>query len=228
MYREYRDFRDRLHRTDGPAVESDDRKEWWVEGRRHNERGPSITTKHGTVWHYWRGTLVPKEVIEDPRSKKPADILKIENVEVRRSWMEAYGLDDFMLDMKPKVLHHLKEKDLMLVSLKVPNDEDLVMVRVKNSTPEGKWVGGTPCQKCVQKGYTLHPDSTPDDEVRIQCHPCLGTGKVGMDFVPELKDGKPYFKHYFLRVPPTMKDAEEAVAWTFGKKKGEYSPVVET
>ena len=40
------------------------------------------------------------------------------------------------------------------------------------------------------------------------------------------KDGT--VKDYFLRVPPGMKTAHEAVAWGFGMKPSEYSPEVET
>ncbi len=36
------------------------------------------------------------------------------------------------------------------------------------------------------------------------------------------------FKDYFLRVPPTMQTARQAVAWTFGKESHEYAPVLET
>lgn len=36
------------------------------------------------------------------------------------------------------------------------------------------------------------------------------------------------FRDYFLRVPPTMKTAQEAVAWTFGKSQDEYGPAKET
>jgi hypothetical protein len=35
-------------------------------------------------------------------------------------------------------------------------------------------------------------------------------------------------KEYFLRVPPDMTDADQAVAWTFGKTKDEYQPGIET
>jgi hypothetical protein len=35
-------------------------------------------------------------------------------------------------------------------------------------------------------------------------------------------------KTYFLRVPPTMKTAREAVAWTFEFSDGEYEPAVES
>lgn len=36
------------------------------------------------------------------------------------------------------------------------------------------------------------------------------------------------FKRYMLRVPPTMKTAKEAVAWTFGMGEKEYAPEVQT
>ncbi|MCV0384784.1 MAG: hypothetical protein K5799_15285 [Erythrobacter sp.] len=35
-------------------------------------------------------------------------------------------------------------------------------------------------------------------------------------------------KTYFLRVPPTMSTARQAVAWTFGKEAREYAPERET
>jgi len=36
------------------------------------------------------------------------------------------------------------------------------------------------------------------------------------------------FKDYWLRVPPTMRTAREAVAWTFGKTAAEYTPAVQS
>ena len=36
------------------------------------------------------------------------------------------------------------------------------------------------------------------------------------------------FRNYTLRVPPAMRTAREAVAWTFGKSQTEYSPEVQT
>lgn len=32
------------------------------------------------------------------------------------------------------------------------------------------------------------------------------------------------FKHYFLSVPPDLRTAHEAVAWTFGMSASEYRP----
>jgi hypothetical protein len=36
------------------------------------------------------------------------------------------------------------------------------------------------------------------------------------------------FKDYFLRVPPTVKTAREAVAWTFEKEADAYAPAAQT
>jgi hypothetical protein len=36
------------------------------------------------------------------------------------------------------------------------------------------------------------------------------------------------FKDYFLRVPPEMERAKQAVAWTFAKQEAEYGPCFET
>ena len=35
-------------------------------------------------------------------------------------------------------------------------------------------------------------------------------------------------KTYFLRVPPTMQTAHEAVAWTFDKKQIDYAPIFQS
>jgi hypothetical protein len=36
------------------------------------------------------------------------------------------------------------------------------------------------------------------------------------------------FKEYWLRVPPDMRTAREAVAWTFGFATEDYAPLMET
>ena len=64
---------------------------------------------------------------------------------------------------------------------------------------------------------TLYRKEIPGDEALLMV-------KV-VNSTPEA-DGS--FKDYFLRVPPTMKRAREAVAWTFGKTEAEYEPAMET
>ena len=39
-----------LHRIDGPAVESKDRKAWYVNGERHRIDGPAVESKNNKEW----------------------------------------------------------------------------------------------------------------------------------------------------------------------------------
>ena len=64
---------------------------------------------------------------------------------------------------------------------------------------------------------TLYRKEIPNDEPLVMV-------KV-VNSTPE-PDGS--FKDYFIRVPPQIKRAREAVAWTFGKKEMEYAPCVQT
>jgi hypothetical protein len=64
---------------------------------------------------------------------------------------------------------------------------------------------------------TLYSKQIPGDEPLMMV-------KV-VNATPE-PDGS--FKDYFLRVPPTLQTAREAVAWTFGKSSEDYEPLKET
>jgi hypothetical protein len=64
---------------------------------------------------------------------------------------------------------------------------------------------------------TLYSMNTRGDEPIFVVHVINST--------PE-PDGS--YNEYFLRVPPTMKRAREAVAWTFGLTEEEYIPLAET
>ena len=52
------------------------------------------------------------------------------------------------------------------------------------------------------------------------------TTMARIGFASKLK--KPRFKEYFLRVPPGIKTAREAVAWTFNVAPENYTPSVQT
>ncbi len=69
-------------------------------GRLHCADGPAVSSRAGTRWFYWRGVRVPRLVIEDPRSVSVETIWKVENVEVRRAWLESYGLEQALTDLR--------------------------------------------------------------------------------------------------------------------------------
>lgn len=64
---------------------------------------------------------------------------------------------------------------------------------------------------------TLYRKAIPDDE------PLVMVKVVNSTMEP---DGS--FKDYFLRVPPTMERARQAVAWTFNLPEMDYQPCMET
>jgi hypothetical protein len=78
------------------------------------------------------------------------------------------------------------------------------------------WEGGA--KQIHQDDYgTLYRRDLPGDEPLVMV-------KV-VNSTPE-PTGE--FRDYFLRVPPTMRTAREAVAWTFDVPADEYAPLVET
>jgi hypothetical protein len=142
--------------------------------RLHSETGPACAFRDGWELWYWHGVRVPETVITNPQAITTKQVEEESNAEVRRVMIERYGQERFLLNSGAQEIHRdgfgvLYRKDL-------PDDEPLVMVKVRNSTPE------------------------PDGSVR----------------------------DYFLRVPPDITEAHEAVAWTFGKGALEYAPSVET
>jgi uncharacterized protein DUF6745 len=51
---------------------------------------------------------------------------------------------------------------------------------------------------------------------------------VMLEVVNATREPTGEFKRYWLRVPPEMTTAHEAVAWTFGRRKQDYAPTIET
>jgi hypothetical protein len=143
-------------------------------GRLHALDGPALAYPDGWQFYAWRGMGLPADIIEGRERLTVADIGGEWNVELRRAMIEVYGQERFLLDSDAQVIHG--DEFGTLYRLEMFDDEPLVMVRVRNSTPE--------------------PDGT--------------------------------FKDYFLRVPPNIETAREAVAWTFGMEASDYGPSVET
>jgi len=147
------DGRDRLHALDGPAL--------------HFADGFELFAIHGVRVEPW--------FVTEPERCTVAAISEQRNSEVRRVLMERYGTARYLDETRAEkvgrdafgTLYRLPSKD---------GDEPLVLVEVRNATPE--------------------PDGTTKD--------------------------------YFLRVPPTMRTAREAVAWTFGLDAAAYAPILET
>jgi len=143
-------------------------------GRLHNIFGASMEFRDGWRIHSVHGVTVPGDMIMDRQSITVTRIELEQNTEIRRVMIELFGQEKFLRDSGAKEVH--KDEFGTLYRKELLDDEPLVMVKVKNATPES--------------------------------------------------DGQ--FKDYFLRVPPQMKTAHQAVAWTFGKESTAYVPVFES
>ena len=141
-------------------------------GRLHSESGPALYFPDGQQVYSWHGTTVPRDLIE-----LPITVGRINtqwNAELRRVMIDRYGMAKYLKDAGAVKVH--EDECGILYRKEFADDEPLVMVKVKNSSPE--------------------PDGS--------------------------------FRDYFLRVPPHIATAREAVAWTFEMKPSEYEPKRQT
>lgn len=144
------------------------------EGRLHSTEKPALSYADGYSLYSIHGVTVSEKTAIAPESLTVEDIESEINLEVRRIMLERFGIGRFLIESQAEIIN--EDEYGTLYRRRMAGDEPLVMVRVKNSTPE--------------------PDGS--------------------------------FREYFLRVPPTVRTAKEAVAWTFNIEENEYEPEKET
>ena len=102
--------------------------------RLHSATGPALRYPGGwSIWA-WHGLRVPQRLIEQPETITVAEIDGERNTEIRRVLLDRYGVDRYMLDSGAKVVH--EDRFGQLLRRELADDEPIVMVKVKNSTPE--------------------------------------------------------------------------------------------
>lgn len=142
--------------------------------RLHCTDGPCIQFADGTGAFAMQGIPVGSNWILHPERLSALEIDATPNIEQRRVLIDLFGTARYIQESGAEIID---QDDVgILYRKRMTRDEAIVMVRVKNSTPE--------------------PDGT--------------------------------FREYFLRVPPTMRTAREAVAWTFSMESHEYRPEKQT
>lgn len=103
-------------------------------GRFHRIDGPAIDWGNGKGVFYWAGVEVDENIVMNPNGLTIRMIDREPNIEVRRVMIERYGLDRYLEDSKAVVIH--QDHRGTLLRKEQPNDEPIVVVRVKNSTAE--------------------------------------------------------------------------------------------
>lgn len=118
-----------IHCRRPKAVHLDER------GRLHNPRGPAVDwADNFTVW-FVHGVAVERRWVEQPETITYQEVIKQENVEVRRTMVDLMGLGRFVEQAKAKVLDQDRDSSNMPRRLlEVPagnNDENIVLVEVQ-------------------------------------------------------------------------------------------------
>lgn len=105
-----------------------------VRNRPHGEKGPFCRWSDGSSLYSVNGVRVPSYVVNNP-SKLTVKIIESEtNLEVRRVMIDAYGREKFILDSNSEIVN--VDDFGTLYKKKLEGDEDMMMVKVVNSTPE--------------------------------------------------------------------------------------------
>jgi len=104
------------------------------QGRLHGDNRKAIEYPDGWGFYSVHGVVVDEYVVMTPEKITVDDIEKESNAEVRRVKIDKYGQDRFLKDSNATMIH--KDEFGKLWRKEVPNDENIVMVEVLNSTPE--------------------------------------------------------------------------------------------
>ncbi|WP_433225091.1 DUF6745 domain-containing protein [Microtetraspora malaysiensis] len=103
-------------------------------GRLHRAEGPAMLFADGFALNAWHGMPVPAGFGATMAALDPARIRAENNAELRRVMLEHYGYDRYLTGSGASPVHADETGVLWRISL--PDDEDVTMVEVVNSTPE--------------------------------------------------------------------------------------------
>ena len=184
------------------------------ENRPHNDIGPSHRWRDGWSLWYIHGVRVTEQIVMRPQTLTIAQIDTEQNAEVRRVMMERFGMSRYIIESGSKVQH--RDDFGLLYRREIANDEPLVMVRVLNATPEPD--GSLTTEEAIEIFGARTVNNLKKWKSRYDRYP------KWLSFLNQ----PTHWKEYWLRVPPNMQTAHEAVAWTFGKTPATYNPDWET
>jgi hypothetical protein len=112
-------------------------------GRLHSLTGPACAYPDGWAIYAVHGVRVPEYIVERPQEITVAKIDAEPNAEIRRVMTDRYGYARYIRDSGAEVIHALPDnyyvrglQGAKLYRKARPDDSDIVMIAVKNSTPE--------------------------------------------------------------------------------------------
>ncbi|MGW9207288.1 DUF6745 domain-containing protein [Embleya sp. NPDC055664] len=139
--------------------------------RLHHGDGPALTYADGFALHAWRGMPVPADFVGGlgpGGSRLTARAIRHEhNAELRRVMLEIYGYDRYLREVGAQPLD--RDETGVLWEIDLDDDEPIVMVEVRNSTPEPDgsvrtyWLRVPPDTETARAGVAWTFGLGPDD-----------------------------------------------------------------
>jgi len=176
-----------------------------AERRLHNAVGPAVVWRDGTAQWYLHDRYIDSAPASagSLRSRLTVDrITTMTNAEQRREVVELYGRN-----------RYLREAHAVRIDVECP-------------PPGNEWAP----PRDVRYRALWRIDQTRDEPIVVvdvinQTPEPLGVVADGESYLAV--DGR-VWRRYMLRVPPTITNCAEAVAWTCGKTAATYAPHIES
>ena len=145
-----------------------------AQNRPHSEDGPSHRWRDGWELWYWHGVRVTEQIVMCSETLTVQQIEAESNAEVRRVMIERFGTERYIRESRAECVHSLPDnyyvkglRNAKLYRKSRPEDSDIVMIAVQNSTPEPD--GSI-------KEYMLRVDPTAyDGEAARNCHAAMAS-----------------------------------------------------
>ena len=201
------------------------------EGRFHATDAPALQFRDGWTRGFVHGVPVPRELVR-PEVRAtwltPQRILDCANATERRIMLEIFGTERFIQELGAEPIDTSDFGTLYKVEWAEDDDEEepdepLVMVRLLNATDEYHHY------EKVADPYWVDAEGERHAALPAWVDKSHGP-PAGWGYVPAKMRGvgEPYRSTYWLRVPPTITRAREAVAWSFNLPEEQYQPAEES
>ena len=102
--------------------------------RPHSADGPSHRWRDGWELYHWHGVRVTRQIVMEPQTLTIDQVRAEQNAEVRRVMIERMGYQRYLRESGATLAHEDRYGKLWRAPR--PDDTDIVMVEVINSTPE--------------------------------------------------------------------------------------------
>ncbi|MEV0762298.1 DUF6745 domain-containing protein [Nocardia sp. NPDC050435] len=141
-------------------------------GRLHSGDGPALVFPDGFALYSWGGMPVPATFLAELSDLTPARIRDEENAELRRVMLEYFGYERYLAESHAEPVH--RDETGILWRIPLPDDEDVAMVEVVNSTaePDGTfrtyWLRVPPGTRTAKEGvaWTFELDAESYEPLR--------------------------------------------------------------